>query len=122
MGRSITRDRQRRSRGGVDAGQRISNNKAAILSRLKAKQDKQPALVNFHAAATEIDHDLNIPNEAATMLLYGLCATGNVRWVDDSGAVVGEHFHPRALGMIFNSRHWSSKRYPQYPHYPLIIY
>jgi hypothetical protein len=57
----------------------------------KAVEDhKPPEVVSIHTAADEIARALNIPNEAATMLLLGLCATGDVRWVDGSGQIVDE--------------------------------
>jgi hypothetical protein len=62
---------------------------AAIISRLP-KTGPRPR-IPFHEAASEIAASLNITFEAATMTLYGLCATGNVHWVDDSGEVVEEH-------------------------------
>jgi hypothetical protein len=63
----------------------------AIVGRLKAKatQRKNEALT-FSEAATEIANALNIRHEAATMTLYGLCATGNVRWLDDGLDIVDE--------------------------------
>jgi hypothetical protein len=55
------------------------------------KKDRRPPVtITRYAAATEIAQGLNIPHEAAMMMLYGLCATGNVRWIDDSGEVVDE--------------------------------
>jgi hypothetical protein len=37
----------------------------------------------FHNGTAEIVETMRIPNEAASMLLYGLCATGNVRCLND---------------------------------------
>jgi hypothetical protein len=51
--------------------------KAKPLS--KAGQD----WLTFSDGATEIAKALSIANEPASMLLYGLCATGNVRCVND---------------------------------------
>jgi hypothetical protein len=39
--------------------------------------------VAFHNGVAEITDTMRIPNEAASMLLYGLCATGNVRCLND---------------------------------------
>ena len=47
-------------------------------------------LIAFSDAAKEIADALKIPNEAASMTLYGLCATGYVRWTDISGVIVEE--------------------------------
>jgi hypothetical protein len=63
----------------------------AIVERLKAKatQRKNEPLTIGEAAA-EIAQALNIRDEAAMMTLYGLCATGSVRWLDDQGELVDE--------------------------------
>jgi hypothetical protein len=53
------------------------------------KEDKPPELITRAKAAHEIADALDIRNnEAASMLLYGLCATGDVRWVDGSGKII----------------------------------
>jgi hypothetical protein len=44
--------------------------------------------ISIDDAANEIAQALNIPNEAATMLLYGLYATENVRFFDIEGKVI----------------------------------
>jgi hypothetical protein len=64
---------------------------AASISRFKAnlRETDDPRLA-FSEAATEIAHALKIKSEAAAMTLYGLCATGNIRWVDIQGAIVDE--------------------------------
>jgi hypothetical protein len=41
-------------------------------------------------AVTQIAHALNIEDEPAAMMLYGLCATGNVRWFDAQGELIDE--------------------------------
>jgi hypothetical protein len=63
----------------------------AIIERLKAKAKRHNSeTLNILEAATEIADALNIKHEAAMMALYGLCATGNVRWLDDQGEIVDE--------------------------------
>ena len=62
---------------------------AAIVGRMKKKASSSKTLT-FSDAATEIGKALNIEHEAATMILYGLCATANVRWVDNQGKLVDE--------------------------------
>jgi hypothetical protein len=61
---------------------------AKILAWLR--EEPEGERVPFHHAAKEIADALNIKYEAATMTLFGLCATGNVRWVDDSGEVIDD--------------------------------
>jgi len=62
----------------------------AIISRLRSKRSDPTSLprLAFYDAATEIAQALKIKAEAAAMTLYGLCATGNVRWFDDQGEVI----------------------------------
>src|SRR5262249_32736823 len=60
------------------------------ISRLPKVSRERPR-IPFHEAANAIATSLNISFEAAIMTLCGLCATGNVQWVDDSGEVVEEH-------------------------------
>jgi hypothetical protein len=62
---------------------------AALTSRLR--EEPEGPRITFEAAANEIADKLKIKYQAATMTLYGLCATGNVRWVDASGETVEEH-------------------------------
>jgi hypothetical protein len=62
----------------------------AIISRFKPKDAGIEARLTFNEAATEIAHALKIKIEAAAMVLYGLCATGNVRWLNDQGEVIEE--------------------------------
>jgi hypothetical protein len=47
-------------------------------------------LITRTEAAKEIAEALKIDHKAAMMTLYGLCATGDVRWFDDSGEIVDE--------------------------------
>jgi hypothetical protein len=47
-----------------------------------------PLEVPFSSATADIAQALCIPNEAAAMTLYGLCATGNVRAFGDQGEVL----------------------------------
>jgi hypothetical protein len=60
-----------------------------LLATIK-KDRRPPVTITRYAAATEIAQGLNIPHEAAMMMLYGLCATGNVRWTAERGEVVEE--------------------------------
>ena len=60
----------------------------AIVRRIKAKRPSETLTID--GAATEIANALNIKIEAAMMTLYGLCATGNVRWLDEGGEVIDE--------------------------------
>jgi hypothetical protein len=63
----------------------------AIVGRIKKKKKASPSkALTFGEAADEIGKALNIEHEAATMTLYGLCATGNVRWIDNQGELVDE--------------------------------
>ena len=69
------------------------NAASAIVERMKKKaKNKTPPskALTFSEAADEIGKALNIEYEAATMMLYGLCATGNVRWIDNQGKLVDE--------------------------------
>jgi hypothetical protein len=62
------------------------NSKSAlktIVRRIKVKRPSETLTID--GAATEIADALNIRNEAAMMTLYGLCATGNVRWLKSYG-------------------------------------
>jgi hypothetical protein len=52
------------------------------------KEGKPPAMISRTKAAHEIAAALHIPYEAALMLLYGLCATDEVRWVDSRGEII----------------------------------
>ena len=63
-----------------------------VLNRLLVglKEEIAPAMITRGKAAREIADALNIRYEAALMLLYGLCATGNVRWRDRSGEIIDE--------------------------------
>jgi len=64
---------------------------SAITAPLKAKYGPRPSSkLTMDEAATEIAQALNIQQEAAAMTLYGLCATGNVRWLDGGGEVIDE--------------------------------
>jgi hypothetical protein len=84
---------------------------AAIVGRIKTKASRRK--LGFVKAATEIAQALNIKHEAAFMMLYGLCATGNVRWVDSGGEVVEEDectiadfTHKPKLVDADDVRHW----------------
>jgi hypothetical protein len=61
----------------------------AIIGRIKEEKKASKTLI-IHRAATEIARALNIRHEEAMMTLYGLCATGNVRWVGNQGEIVDE--------------------------------
>jgi hypothetical protein len=60
------------------------------LNKAKAKRRTSNQLLRFGEAAIEIANGLNINDVAAEMTLYGLCATGNVRWLNDQGELVDE--------------------------------
>jgi hypothetical protein len=68
------------------------NSKSAVTAIIgRIKEEKKPSkALTIHMAATEIARALNIRHEAAMMTLYGLCATGSVRWVGDQGEIVDE--------------------------------
>jgi hypothetical protein len=53
------------------------------------RRPKSEPLV-FTKAVTEIADALNVKNDAAAMTLYGLCATGNIRWLGEGGEVIDE--------------------------------
>jgi hypothetical protein len=61
-----------------------------IVRRIKQSDPNAAARLSFSEAANEIADALNIKYEAATMTLYGLCATGEVRWLNDQGEVIDE--------------------------------
>jgi len=61
----------------------------AIIGRIKEEKKVSKTLA-IARAATEIARALNIRHEAAMMTLYGLCATGSVRWAGDQGIIVDE--------------------------------
>jgi hypothetical protein len=61
---------------------------ATVERMIKAKRSSEP--LPFSKAVTEIAQALNIEDEPASMMLYGLCATGNVRWLNGQGEVVEE--------------------------------
>jgi hypothetical protein len=63
---------------------------AAMAAELNSSAQPQGPRIKFSAAANEIAEALKIHYEAAAMTLYGLCATGYVRWVDVSGEIVEE--------------------------------
>jgi hypothetical protein len=62
--------------------------KAKIVGDLRRALKVPTGPISFYTATVEIAQALNVPNEAATMILYGLCATENVRAVDGRGVVV----------------------------------
>jgi hypothetical protein len=85
----------------------------AIVGRIKKKASSSSKTLTFSKAATEIGKALNIKHEAASMTLYGLCATGNVRLVDDQGKVIDEDectiadFNRKPAFVIADDvRHW----------------
>jgi hypothetical protein len=59
----------------------------AIVGRIK-KSDPHNEPLTFSEAAIEIADALNIKHEAATMTLYGLCATGHIRCLNDRGELI----------------------------------
>ena len=91
-------------------------NQSKIRAGLKVATRKVEWL-HFIDGATEIGQALNIGHEAAAMLLYGLCATANVKSANDKG----ETFEPDectledlerkqpALVRASDVRHWLSE-------------
>ena len=86
---------------------------AAIVRRMKPKAKQPSNLLTFDEAAEEIAQAFNIRDEAASMLLYGLCATGNVRSLDPQGEVIDEDectiadFNRKPAFIIASdARHW----------------
>jgi len=64
---------------------------SAIMSNLRSKAKANVGSVfTFDQATSEIAQALKIKYEAAAMTLYGLCATGNVRWLNEQGTVAEE--------------------------------
>jgi hypothetical protein len=61
-----------------------------VVRRMKQSDPHAAPTLSFSEAANEIADALNIKHEAATMMLYGLCATGEVRWMNDQGEVIDE--------------------------------
>ena len=86
----------------------------AVTAPLKAEYGRRrSSKLTMDEAATEIAQALNLHSEAAAMTLYGLCATGNVRWLDGAGEVIDEdkctiaNFnHKPVLVMADDVRHW----------------
>jgi hypothetical protein len=62
------------------------NSLKAIVRRIKTS-DPSAATLTIDKAAAEIADALNIKYEAAMMTLYGLCATGEIRWWNDQGLI-----------------------------------
>lgn len=83
----------------------------AIVRRIK-QSDPNAATLTFSKATTEIAHALNIKHEAATMTLYGLCATGEIRWWNDQGLIdedectVGDFGNKPKRVSADGVRHW----------------
>jgi hypothetical protein len=65
----------------------IKTTAAAIVGRMKKKGTSSETLT-IDKAATEIADALNIKHEAATMMLYGLCATGHIRCLNNQGELI----------------------------------
>jgi len=86
----------------------------AVTAPLKAEYGRRrSSKLTMDEAATEIAQALNLHSEAAAMMLYGLCATGNVRWLDGAGEVIDEdkctiaNFnHKPVLVMADDVHHW----------------
>lgn len=47
-----------------------------------------PEWIDIHSAQTEIRDALNIPRDAALMILFGLCATCNTRSANDTPKII----------------------------------
>jgi len=104
------------------------NPTSAVVSRMIAKRRKNHtaagvstalACWSFKTAADEIAQALNITYDAAMMTLYGLAATGNVRFLDDDGKVVEEdectisEFASKARFFVAEDvRHWLKELSP----------
>ena len=58
-----------------------------LKNKRKSKGDPSPKL-SFSQAATEIAEALKIENDAATMTLYGLCASRSVRCINDQEEII----------------------------------
>jgi hypothetical protein len=65
-----------------------------IIRRNKLKLDAirstftLPSMLSLSNASEEIAKALGIPLDAASAMLYGLCAVGRIRWVDYDGKLV----------------------------------
>jgi hypothetical protein len=66
-------------------------NKTKVAALIAGLKPSPPGpRITFDKGASEIAEALQIPYAAAEITLYGLCATGDVRWIDVSGAMVEE--------------------------------
>jgi len=90
----------------------------AIVKRIEVKASIGQRL-EFGKAVSEIADALLVKDDAATMTLYGLCATGNVRWIDSSGEIVDEDkctiadFNHKPKSVIAGDvRHWLTEWSP----------
>jgi hypothetical protein len=61
-----------------------------IVERVGFEIEAPTEWLTFQEAAAKIGFALKLANEAATMTLYGLCATGTVRWLDDEEEPIDE--------------------------------
>ena len=103
----------------------------AVTASLRAKYGRRPSSkLTVDEAATEIAQALNIQPEAAAMTLYGLCATGNVRWLDGGGEVIDEDKctiadfdHKPVLVLADDVRHWLTQwsKAPQFSRRDAVI-
>jgi hypothetical protein len=60
-----------------------------IVDELRRMKPKPDVVISFWKAAAEIAVALgDIPGEAPSMVLYGLCATGSIRFYDGEGGLV----------------------------------
>jgi hypothetical protein len=66
------------------------NFKSHFETSLEALEEPIGEIISNDTAADEIARSLSIHIGAAMKVLCGLCATGDVRWVDDKGEVVDE--------------------------------
>ena len=74
-------------------GDRLEQQRAAAMRAIERagfKIEAPTEWLSFSEAAAKIEVALKITNEAARMTLYGLCATGDVRWLDDKQRLVQE--------------------------------
>jgi hypothetical protein len=84
------------------------------------KGNSRDNLLTREEAAAEISGALNIRFEAAMMTLYGLCTTGNLRFVDDDGEIIDfeectiDEFERNAPAFVSaeDVRHWLNEWAP----------
>ena len=68
----------------------MNGNGHGILTRLRTSDPTLLPRLSLSEAASELGNALRLKHEAATMTLYGLCATGNIRSLSAEGQVIEE--------------------------------